>query len=303
MELRQLHYFRVIAEEEHFGRASGRLRIAQPALSRQVRLLEAELNVALFERLPRGVRLTAAGAVLLSHCRLIAEASDRAIADTRAAAAGFSGTLRIGFIEVAAWDGIVPRCLRDYRNGFPQVDLSLSAMSSTEQVGALREGELDGGFLYNPPEDPDFERLTVAHHPVILAVSSHSWLAGEDAVDLAMLAGERFIGFHREASPRFHDDLAAALTERGFVADITTRMDSEADMLALVHSGSGVAFINSCQRWRPPRGITFITVRDLDVSLRLAFVCRRDHRSPPLAHFRSMLERLRQDDGSRAISA
>jgi DNA-binding transcriptional LysR family regulator len=289
MDLRQLLYFRAVAEEEHFGRASERLHIAQPALSRQVRLLEGELGVALFDRLPRGVRLTAAGHTLLRHSRLIAAASDRAIAETRAAAAGHIGSLRIGFIEVAAWQGVVPDCIRRYRTGFPNVDLALSAMSSTAQVAALYDGQLDGGFLYNPPDDPRFERHPVARHPVILAVSSESELARRQEVDLDELRDMNFIGFRRDASPRFFDDLAAALALRDFVPTTIAEMGAEADMLALVHTGLGIAFINSCQRWRPPLGITFVTVRDLDVALDLAFVFPKDQVSPPLAHFAAML--------------
>ncbi|MBN9055452.1 MAG: LysR family transcriptional regulator, partial [Rhizobiales bacterium] len=86
MDLRQIRYFIAVAEEEHFGRASERIRIAQPALSRQIQLLEAELGVTLFERLPRGVRLSAAGRTFLDHCNQILVNLDHAVSETQAVA-------------------------------------------------------------------------------------------------------------------------------------------------------------------------------------------------------------------------
>src|SRR6201988_369529 len=108
MELRHLRYFVVIGEEQHYGRASRRLRVAQPALSRQIQDLEEELGYKLFERLPRGVKLSAAGKLFLEDARRILkdviEASERAGRVAR----GRAGTLRIGFTENASWRGVVP---------------------------------------------------------------------------------------------------------------------------------------------------------------------------------------------------
>ena len=124
MEFRQILYFIAIAEAEHFGRASKRLRIAQPALSRQVKLMEAEIGTALFERLPRGVRLTEAGRVFLTHARQLRADMQNSIDAARAAAAGNAGHLRLGFIEVAGWHGLVPTGIRRFRDQFPGVRLS-----------------------------------------------------------------------------------------------------------------------------------------------------------------------------------
>lgn len=285
MELRQLHYFRVIAEEQHFGRASQRLRIAQPALSRQVRLLEAELGVALFERLPRGVRLTSAGAILAQHCGALAAQIDQMVTQTRAAAAGSLGLLRLGFIEVAAWQGAVPATIRAFREAFPGVDLKLSALTSQAQRDALEAGELDAGFFYNPPPDERLVSHLIARHTILLALPADSPLAADGILAVEDLHGQDFVGFRREASPRLHDDLSAALARKGFEPRIVAESSSEADMLALVTTGSGIAFVNSCQQWRQPPGIRFATVGDLDVGLDLALVARRDNSSPALRHF------------------
>jgi len=285
MELRQLHYFIAIADEEHFGRASMRLRIAQPALSRQIRLLEAELGIDLFERLPRGVRLTAAGRVFQDQCRQTLAHLSRGVAAAKAAAAGQLGVLRLGFIEVAAWKGLVPEAIRRFRAGFPGVDLTLSAMASGDQIAAVHDGRLDAGILYNAAPDPDLSALALTRHSVLVAVPEASDLAARADLGFDDLRDRVFVGFHRAASPRFHDDLATACAIAGFAPRYIAEMSGEADMLALVNAGVGLAFVNSCQRWRPPQAIRFLPVRDLEVNLELSLVWRSDNRSPALARF------------------
>src|SRR5579872_5925670 len=115
MEMRQLRYFVAVGEEEHYGRAAQRLRVAQPALSRQIQNLEEEIGFELFERLPRGVKITDAGKLFLDDGRRILQEIDDAVARAKRVAAGHSGTLRIGFVESISWQGIIPDSLRDFR--------------------------------------------------------------------------------------------------------------------------------------------------------------------------------------------
>lgn len=290
MEPRQLHYFKAIAEEEHFGRASTRLRIAQPALSRQMKLLEAELGVALFERLPRGIRLTTAGHVFLAHCRELSALMSRAVAETRAAATGSIGFLKVGFIEAAAWQGVVPDSIRHFRRDFPAVQLSLSAMSSTRQLQAIRDGDIDAGFLYNHALDDELVALPLARHPVLLALPAGHALSRQPNISLADLRDEAFVGFHRQASSRYYDDLAQAFAKAAFEPLIIQELDSEPDMLALVNAGVGLAFVNACQQWRQPPGISFHTVTDLQVELELSLVRRADNMAPSLQHLLSIVD-------------
>src|SRR3954453_11066098 len=106
MELRHLRYFVGVGEEQHFGRAASRLHIAQPALSRQIQDLEEEIGFKLFDRLPRGVKLSAAGKLFLEDARRILQQLNEAIERAQRVARGQSGTLRIGFTENASWHGI-----------------------------------------------------------------------------------------------------------------------------------------------------------------------------------------------------
>src|SRR5262250_1924450 len=128
MELRHLRYFVAVGEEQHYGRASERLHVAQPALSRQIQDLEEELGVKLFDRLARGVKISVAGASFLDDARRILqqvnEASSRAVRVAR----GQSGILRVGFTESASWHGVVPDSFRQFRQRQPDAELQCTQL-------------------------------------------------------------------------------------------------------------------------------------------------------------------------------
>src|SRR6267154_6626522 len=143
MELRHLRYFVAIGEEQHYGRAARRLRVAQPALSRQIQDLEEEVGFKLFDRLPRGVKLSVAGKLFLEDARRILQAVSEATARAAHVARGQSGTLRVGFTENASWHGVVPDSFRQFRKNHPDAELQLNPLTSLEQFEAVRSGRLD----------------------------------------------------------------------------------------------------------------------------------------------------------------
>src|SRR5438094_3051710 len=149
MELRHLRYFVHVAEEQHYGRAAERLRIAQPALSRQIQDLEEEIGFKLFDRLPRGVKISSAGKSFLIDARRILHEVNEATARARRVASGQSGTLRVGFVESISWHGVIPDSFRQFRERQPDVELQLEPLSSLEQIEGVRSGQLDAGFLFS----------------------------------------------------------------------------------------------------------------------------------------------------------
>ena len=137
MELRHLRYFVHVAEEQHYGRAAERLRIAQPALSRQIQDLEEEIGFKLFDRLPRGVKISAAGKSFLVDARRILHEVNEAAAHAKRVASGQSGTLRV---ESVSWHGVVPDSFREFRARQPDAELQLKPSSSAEQTEAVHSG-------------------------------------------------------------------------------------------------------------------------------------------------------------------
>lgn len=300
MDLRQIRYFVAVAEDEHFGRASERIHIAQPALSRQIQMLEAELGVNLFERLPRGVKLSAAGQTFLDYGRKLMLDLGHAVSETQAVGRGEAGMLKLGFIEVAAWSGTIPGVIMEFRRSNPGVQLALRSMTTLDQIEALQDGRIDAGFLYNPPASvPALTVLPIARHAVLLAVPSDSALARQQKIDVKELAGHPLISFHRRQSPTYHDELHRGLFNAGVVVNVVHEAENEAEMLALVTTGLGVALVNECQRWRIPQGLSLVRVSGLDVGLDLALVHRTGHALPALERFRELVRREAQGMGQR----
>src|SRR4051794_26055914 len=161
-EMWQLRYFIAVAERLHFGRAAAALHISQPPLSRAIRALEETLGVTLLARSKRRVELTAEGAHFFDEARRLAESLERAVTEVRRMAGGESGRLRVGFVSLADYGGVLPGLLKTYKAAHPRVSLALREMLSPEQAAALVAGELDFGLLLPPVQGAEaLEHLVV----------------------------------------------------------------------------------------------------------------------------------------------
>jgi DNA-binding transcriptional LysR family regulator len=208
MELRHLRYFVAIGEEQHYGRAARRLRVAQPALSRQIQDLEEELGFQLFERLPRGVKLSAAGKLFLEDARRILQEVNEAVLHAGRVATGRSGTLRVGFTENSSWRGVVPDSFGRFRELHPDADLQLQPEASLAQIDAIRSGRLDAGFVnFMPKSDPELDQLLVGRQHVELAAPKGHPLTKLKKLRLRDLKDAPFVWFPRRANPAFYDQM------------------------------------------------------------------------------------------------
>ena len=252
MELRHLRYFVAVGEEQHYGRASSRLRVAQPALSRQIQDLEEEVGFKLFERLPRGVKLSAAGKLFLEDARRILQDVSEAAARAARVARGNSGTMRVGFAENASWHGVVPDSFRRFRYQQPDAELQLQPAASLEQLEAVRSGRLDAGFVnFMPKADPELDQLLVAVQHVQLAAPKSHPLAKLRKLRLRDLTDTPFVWFPRWASPAFYDRLMHECYRGGLKSPrIVQEGLNEATILSLVSTGLGVGWVLGTARWR-----------------------------------------------------
>jgi DNA-binding transcriptional LysR family regulator len=287
MELRHLRYFVAVGEEQHYGRAARRLHVAQPALSRQIQDLERELGFDLFERLPRGVRLSAAGTLFLADARRILQDVGDAAARAARVALGQSGTLRVGFTESQSWHGVVPDSFRQFRQMRPDAELQLHPAPSLDQLDAIRAGRLDAGFVFNvPTPDPDLKQLPVAAHHIALAAPRGHPLTKLREIRLRDLVDVPLVSFPRWASPALYDTLRQACSRGGLKSpNVVQEGLDEATILSLVATGLGVGWVFGTSRWRCPKSVVIVTVVDLHVPQLLALTWRNDNRSPLLANF------------------
>jgi DNA-binding transcriptional LysR family regulator len=287
MELRHLRYFMAVGEEQHYGRAAQRLRVAQPALSRQIQDLEEELGFKLFDRLARGVKISEAGKLFLKDARDVLEQVREAALRAKRVAVGQAGTLRVGFVESISWHGVVPDSLREFRERQPDVELQLRPLSSLEQIEAVEAGRLDAGFVFTIAiTSRELAQLEVAVLHLMLAVPKGHALTKSRNVRLRDLKDASFIWFPRRESPVYYDRLVNKCFRGGLKSPhIVQEAVNEATTLSLVSCRMGVAFVSSATQWRCPQGVVLLPITDLNLPLPFALVWRKDNTSPLVARF------------------
>jgi DNA-binding transcriptional LysR family regulator len=289
MDLRHFRYFAAVAEELHFGRAAARVRVAQPALSRQIRDLEAELGLRLLERDRRRVSLTAAGAVFLTEIRRLLGQVDRAVEIARRAARGEQGSLGIGYVPAVAYSAL-PDIVRAFRRRLPDVEIQLHEMSPVQQVEALLAERVDVGFLRGPVNEPALGADTVLEEALVAALPSGHPLGAHKRLGLAMLAKEPFVLPARSRGPGFHDQILAMCRTAGFSPRVVQE-GSQTDAISLVASGAGVAIVPTSLRVIRRAGVVYRPLRERPVT-QLVMVWRKGAPSPVLHVFLDMVRRL-----------
>ena len=297
MELRQLRYFVAVGEEQHYGRAAKRLRVAQPALSRHIQNLEEEIGFKLFDRLPRGVKINAAGQLFLDDARRILQDLNEAAVSAKRIGSGMAGILRIGYVQSLSWHGIVPESLRRFREQRPDAELRLKPLGSSDQIAAVQSGALDAGYVYGMGKVArELGQLQVGLVDLVLAIPSGHALTKVKKLRLRDLIDVPLILFPKRASPVFFDRLIAECARGGLKAPrVVQETADESIMLSMVACGIGVAIVSSASQWRHPPDVTLSPMTDLNLQLPFVLIWRTDNRSPLLSNFiadiRSVVER------------
>lgn len=245
MELRHLRYFVAVAEEENITRAAARLRVAQPSLSRQIRDLEADLGLALFEHGARSLRLTEAGRQLLGEARAVLARLEEAVRSTKAVADGEGGEIRIGYAPSLAVE-LLPRMLRQFQRERPGVRVQLHDLSTLEMLRGLRDGSLHIALLVRMRgmEIGDLHFEEIERHAVCVALHPAHPLAKLPRLRLEQLAGERIIAFNVENYPEYHRWVAGLFAGLAKPPSIAEEHDSATSLIAAVEAGRGIAMVS-----------------------------------------------------------
>lgn len=285
VELRHIRYFLAVAEERHFTRAARRLGIGQPPLSQQIKDLETEVGTALFRRVPHGAELTVAGEAFLAAVSGIPKTVAGAVTAARRAAAGQTGSIRIGFTGSAAFNPRVPLAIRTFRKGHPDVELSLREANSNGLVAALRDGSIDAAFLR--PDAVSEEGLRfhrVDAEPMVAALAS-SRMPHSDAIGLVELRDDLFIMIPRPLGPTLFSATVEACRLAGFEPALGQSAPQIASVLALVAAEFGVALVPASMREAAMKGVTYHDLVGPSPVATLAIAARRDERSPTTIAF------------------
>jgi len=252
MDLRQLRYFIVVAEERHITRAAERLGMQQPPLSQRIKAIERELDVQLFHRKARGVELTDAGRALFENARVMLAQYDHAIEATRRTARGQQGQLSIGITPTSPFHPFVPRVIRAFRQAYPLVSLRLEECFSNELVEHLRSERIDAAFIRTPPADRQGLVInSLLDEELVVALPSDHKLAQSDgggrvndaALPMKALAGETFIIQGTQYGLGLYAATIAACRVAGFNPKIGQEASRLASTLNLVAIGLGISVV------------------------------------------------------------
>jgi DNA-binding transcriptional LysR family regulator len=284
MDLRQLRYFVASAEEGNMGRAAARLFVVQSALSRQVQELEREIGAPLFERTPRGVRLTEVGAVLLEHARRILDAAETALVSARAAARGELGRLRVAPPDHGERTRHVAAALDRFRTLYPNVQVELVAAAWTDHLTALQAGKIDVGLglaadVHAYPDGITAAMFSSETLGSAMLPASHP-LARRRTLTLAELMELPLVLFERRMNGSLHDAIVQAIRDAGHEPKIIASPGNFAGIVQLVAGGAGWAAVVDFFRKAPPSGTVIRPVRDLHGTLEFHALRRSGDHEP-----------------------
>lgn len=249
MELRHLRYFVAVAEALNFTKAAAQLRVAQPALGRQVQDLEEEIGVDLFKRSPRGVTLTAEGKLFLEEARDILKRAGESVEKVRALARGEYGELHIGYAPTPSME-LLPPAMVAFQKVAPRVKVILHDLAGDELVAGLLNGSLELAIMVEDTEQAagrlEFERLR--SYPFCLAMATGHPFTRKKKVSLEEVASQPLVALRRYDYAEFYRILERLFKPLDLTTQIAVECDSASSMLTAMETGGGVGIVSELFR-------------------------------------------------------
>jgi DNA-binding transcriptional LysR family regulator len=286
MELRHLRYFQAVADELSFTRAASRLRVAQSAVSAQIQDLETEVGVLLLERTRRRVRLTAAGQAFNEAAERILRSVQEASRQARRIGQGEYGVLAVGFIGSQSHEWM-PRVLKRFRAKYPEVEVTLTEMHSSQQMEALLARTVDVGLVGpidgKPPPGLYLEAFS-EESPVVGLPSDHRF-ARLTKVSLAQLKDESFIFTSEKNSPNYRSLISRMCERAGFVPRVVQEVDRARTGVQYVAAGFGISIFAEHISRLPTPGVRFVPLSSPVEKLRYGVAWRKGAVEEVVARF------------------
>jgi DNA-binding transcriptional LysR family regulator len=281
MELRHLRYFVAVAEDLNFTKAAAKLRLAQPSLTRQIRNLEEEIGVRLFNRSQNKVALTEEGRSFLVDARRIVAIAAESVLAVQRLSRGETGQLNIAYLSNFDFE-LLPETLAAFRQSFPHVALNLFDMTPAEQFRALETRKIDLGFvgLRPPTATKDLQWESIARPRTLVVLPTKHPLARKRQVNLRELKALFFVGMSERTHPGFRDWLYETCQGGGFTPRILQDAELEPALMTFVAEGLGVSLAREHIKKLPHPGVA---LRPLSPSLKsdycIAWNRKNDSRS------------------------
>lgn len=294
MELRQLRYFLMVAETLHFGRAAEQLHISQQPLSFQIKQLEDELGVKLFERTTRSVELTPAGEAMLVEVRAGLSRIERGVEVAQSIARGERGKLMLGY-TINTLCNIMPPIIRMFRERFPLIELVLLELTPPVLELQLLNEDIDIGIVSSiGMTKPGLALERIYQETGVVALPKNHSLALRDAISLRELANERFVMYSRAVHRELYDDLIALCRLSGFSPTIVQEAVNEAALISLVSAGLGVALVSNSLRNLLGDEVIYCPLVEPLVKIDVALEWKADRHLPWLQELRQIAQEVKQ---------
>ncbi|UBM23384.1 LysR family transcriptional regulator [Pseudomonas sp. p1(2021b)] len=291
MELRHLRYFLTVVKHLNFTRAAEELHMAQPPLSRQIRELEEEIGLALFERRARRVYLSPAGEVFADRARKILAATDLAVIDSQRAARGEIGHIAVGFFEHIAYT-LLPPLLREYKSRHPSVAVELRWFTSAEQLSALDRGDIDISFVRQVPNGHGYQKKLVMQEPFYVAIAADHPLANQQNISIKDCRELRVINYRRDVAPDYHDMINELCTMAGFHPSPEYEMGQIYASLGLVSCGFGITLVPASVQGTQLNNVVYRPLQEQHVGSELYLVWKDEIPSAALCSFASVAKEI-----------
>ncbi|RAS74583.1 LysR substrate-binding domain-containing protein [Priestia endophytica] len=282
MDLRQIRYFIMVAEELSFSRAAERLNMAQPPLSQEIRKLEEELGVTLFHRTKRQVELSDSGRVFLEEARRTLLQVDRTIKATQLADDGRIGHLTIGFVDST---DIVIDIIKKFREGFPKIHLDLREMTTEQQVKALYKKDIHVGFIRSKQHNEILTSEICCDESLSLVLPENHHLASLSKVPIHLLANEPFIMFPRHLGTKFYDLIISYFWGHNISLNVVQEAIQMHTIVNLVATGMGISVVPSSVESIKRSGIVYKKIQETTPKVNLYISWRQDEKSTIVDHF------------------
>lgn len=288
IELRHLKYFLAVAEDLHFRKAAERLYISQPGLSRQIKQMEDDLGVKLFERNNRKVVLTPAGIYLKKELSMVIKNLDEVLQHARLMEEGKEGSIKLGYVG-SAMQNIIPELLLKFRETHPTIRFSLAEMNNTGQVNALLNKEIDVGFVRLNQVPEDLQLRPVLNDTFTLVLPANHPLSTYNFESLNQLEGEEFILFEKAYSPVYYERVMSLFEYAGFSPKVSHYTVHANTIFRLVENHFGISIIPTSLKEGYAMNVKFIELRDIPIRAVLSVVWNKKNRNPTLQKILELL--------------
>jgi LysR family transcriptional regulator, salicylic acid-responsive activator of bsdBCD len=281
MDIKQLIYFLTIAEEGNISKAAERLHMAQPPLSQQLKLLEEELGVILFERNTRRMQITDAGQLLQNRAQQIIELMEKTSKELNDLKEGSQGVLSIGTIS-SAGETLVPIMVQNFHKVYPGVDFRIKESSTFEILELVKRGVVEIGVIRTPFNLETFDYISLPEEPMMAAALGSLLDMNKTSMNLDELKGKPLL-FHN----RYANNIEEACKKSGFEPKVKCRIDDTRTMLNWASGGMGIALIpRDMMALIPDSNLRFIEIKEETLATKIIVIWRKNHYlSTPARHF------------------